>query len=81
MRVIAYTYDADTHCEHCTLAYPGVKTDEFGDLQGEDSEGNKIHPLFDTDEWYLNDVFEGNDTATLVCGTCGEVIETLDLTD
>ena len=77
MRVIAYTYEADYHCVSCAF-------DRFGDMldrdDAVDSEGNPPHPVFSTDEWYANDIFEGNTTATLACGTCGEVIETIDLT-
>lgn len=46
-----------------------------------DSENNPIHAMLDNEEWYANDIYEGNSKATLVCGTCGEVIEEMDLTE
>jgi len=41
-----------------------------------DSEGNAIHPVFDTEEWYANDIYEGNKTATLGCSDCGTILDT-----
>lgn len=91
-KVIGYTYDADYHCINCTTAYikggtqsrtpPHPKqverwldgTDEFPD-----SENNPIHPIFDTDEWYANDIHEGRSHATLNCGTCGDEIDEVNL--
>lgn len=62
MRVIAYTYDADVHCPGCANEDANVGilhrepplqlgVDEHGlayDLM--DKEGNRITPVFDTDE-------------------------------
>jgi hypothetical protein len=73
MRVIAYTYEADHHCEACTAA-------RFGpECEGIDGEGNEVGAVAPWDEWYANDVYEGNATATLACGTCGEIIEEIQL--
>ena len=79
MKVIAYTYDADYHCEDCATKLYGSDEDGWVPEGAEDSEGNDVHPVFDTDEWYANDVYEGNESATLCCGDCLEVIETIDL--
>jgi hypothetical protein len=87
MRVIAYAYDADHRCIDCTKEYIKATVPDIEEvekiLEGmrdfEDSEGNPIHPLFSTDEWYANDIYEGNDSATLACGTCGEIIEEVEL--
>lgn len=78
MRVIAYTYEADYHCLACT-AKGFNPPDSYGDYHGVDSEGNEIHPVFDTDEWYANDIYEGVRFAKLVCGDCLEIIEEVDL--
>lgn len=75
MRVIAYSYDADIHCIGCTqgrLANSGFKF-PVNDRRDEhlipenavDSEGNKIHPIFSTDE----------NSDGLYCGDCHEEIE------
>jgi hypothetical protein len=86
MRVIAYTYDADYHCIDCTKDYLGTKPKanwakfHEGEEEVEDSEGNPLHPVFDTDEWYANDIYEGRKHATLSCGTCGDIIREIDLT-
>lgn len=111
MRLIGYTYNADHHCESCTLAYaravpyseyvwnppnsrkmgryrdediqvspnqPGIinlaKAIRLGVIR--DSENNAIHPMFDTDEWYANDIYEGKKSATLNCGDCGTELAT-----
>ncbi len=100
MNLIGYQYDADNHCEKCTLDYAReVPYSEyvFGEYRDEDiahspgiidlseaidlgvihdSENNAIHPLFDTDEWYANDIYEGNESATLNCSDCGEEMDT-----
>lgn len=79
MNVIAYTYDADYHCPACAEErFRGITHGlEPSDFQ--DSEGNPPHPLFDTDEWFANDIYEGNSKATLYCGDCHEIIEELEL--
>jgi len=71
MRVIAYDYEADHHCLECTARRFGPATDDC-----EDGEGNPIHPVLDTDEWYADEQYLGiTGDAQLVCGDCGEVIE------
>ena len=76
MTVLCYTYEADVHCASCAFARFGDMLDRDDAIDGE---GNPVHAMLDGEEWYANDVFEGNDTATLGCGTCGEVIEEIDL--
>ena len=75
MRVVAYTYEADVHCIHCTRQRFGKHKlahkpsaphdyDEHGlDYKQEDREGNLIHPVFDIDP---------NEHSH--CGTCREEI-------
>jgi hypothetical protein len=41
-----------------------------------DSEGNPIHAMFDNDEWYANNLYEGKKTATLNCSDCGKELDT-----
>lgn len=78
MELIAYTYDADYHCTGCAYdRFPGMNSGNSDEYR--DSEGNPPHPLFDTDEWYANDMYEGNTKATLGCSTCHEVILEVDL--
>lgn len=75
MRIIAYTYDADTHCVSCAkitafrLAPESlnedIQYDEHGiAVQSVDSEGNPVHPVFSTDE----------QLEPLFCGDCWEEI-------
>ena len=47
----------------------------YGDQQ--DSEGNFVHPVFNTDEWQeLDEGFiEENPTQYMACGDCHEVID------
>jgi hypothetical protein len=86
MKVICYTYDADHHCEECMVnmlwnrgqPYMFLSYDDViaWSEKAKDSEGNPIHPMFDTEEWYANDIFEGNKSATLNCGDCGKELDT-----
>jgi hypothetical protein len=69
---IAYTYDADTHCEDCAMARFGV--DDRGEITGVDSEGNEVGAIFPWSEWHEPTLPLPQ---TLVCGTCLGVIETL----
>ena len=87
MRILAYKYDADYHCIDCTIQkfkQPlaiNLDVDENGiGMEIEDSEGNYVSPLFDTDEWYhldelpVIDLTE-NPKQILSCGTCREKID------
>lgn len=61
MKIIAYTFEADVHCVYCTQkrhkskpfdTWGKFEIDEHGLPEtAEDSEGNFIHHVFDTDEW------------------------------
>lgn len=66
---IAYTYEADHHCESCALERFG--RDEYGDITGTDSEGNEVGVVAPWDEWQQ----QLEEAETLACGTCGGVIE------
>ncbi len=62
---IAYTYEADYHCEQCAV-------DRFGlGVSGDDGEGNPVGAVFPWDEWQQ---FTG-EPETLACGTCHAVID------
>lgn len=77
MKVVGYSYDADIHCVDCTikgfqpyLPESGHRTvEDWLDAEDlpHDSEGNEIHPIFDTDE--AGDSPEH-------CGDCGAYINT-----
>lgn len=72
MNVIAYAYEADHHCIDCTRERFGgsAEADQNGvPIRARDNEGNPVHPVFDTDEQFLD----------LVCGDCGEVIEVIEV--
>jgi hypothetical protein len=59
--IVGYTYDADQHCVDCThKRFPVL------DESTRDSEGNEIHPIFDTNE-------AGNSPSH--CGEWGVLIE------
>jgi hypothetical protein len=71
MQVIGYTYEADYHCIECATKAFGYKLthpERVG--KAIDSEGNEVHPVFDTDEWYANAIYEGETHDTLNCGDC-----------
>jgi hypothetical protein len=74
---IAYVYEADYHCESCAEARFG--RDEDGWISGTDSEGNEVGIVSPWDEWYANEVYEGKTEAALYCGTCGGLIDEVDL--
>lgn len=67
---IAYTYEADHHCEACALARFG--RDDHGDIIGTDSEGNPVGVVAPWDEWHEPSQ-EG--LQVLSCGTCGREID------
>jgi hypothetical protein len=70
--VIAYTYEADYHCPDCAI-------ERFGQQEGRswaredatDNEGNGVHPVFASDEWW--NPGEGNQT--LACTDCGRELD------
>jgi hypothetical protein len=70
MRIIAYTFEADYHCLDCTET-------RFPDMEGTDSEGNSIHPLFSTDEWCEldKDFLAEHPVQYIECGDCLNVID------
>ena len=74
---IAFTYEADHHCESCAEKRFGRNED--GEITGTDGEGNSVGVIAPWNEWYANDMYEGNEVAVLTCGTCGEVIEEREL--
>lgn len=81
MRVIGYTYEADYHCTDCAEErFPGISKDDG--TKYEDSEGNEPHPIFDTDEWYANDIYEGKkEVVTFNCSDCGAEMDEVDLSE
>ena len=72
---IAYTYEADVHCPKCAEARFGI-CDDHGQIACcvEDREGNRPGVIAPWDEW----VHDLSQPDILMCGTCGEVIETYD---
>jgi hypothetical protein len=78
---IAYTYEADYHCPSCAFARFGEDEHGFVPEDAEDYEGNGVGALAPWEEWYSNDVYEGNDSAILVCGTCSFVIKEINLSE
>lgn len=68
-RIIAYSYEAAHHCPECTFKrFPEADVDND---TAEDSEGNRVHPLFDYDEWFQIDEL----CETLSCDDCHEEID------
>jgi hypothetical protein len=65
---IAYTFEADYHCEACTRA-------RFPTTEGTDCEGNPVGAVFPWDEW--GDP-EDEREQWLTCGTCHGVIDHCD---
>lgn len=56
-RIIGYSYEADIYCPRCTqfrFFDPSVPTDKRDEhlvpLEAKDREGNRVHPIFSTDE-------------------------------
>jgi len=66
--VVGYAYDAALHCVDCTLAHFNIDSasQELIDTR-EDSEGNKIHPVFNGE-----DARDGVGTISASCDDCGE---------
>lgn len=63
MKIIAYAYEADLHCQECTLQRFGAELNGTATIK--DREGNEVHPIFDIDE----------QLEPLVCGDCHEIID------
>ena len=78
MNIIAYTYEADTHCIDCTNKRFGA-TPTYRIHR--DNEGNLIDALFETDEWQeLDEGFlEENPIQHMVCGDCHKIIDTYEV--
>ena len=76
---IAYTYEADYHCPDCAFKRFGRDDNGFVPEDAKDSEGNPVGAVSPWEEWYDNDLYEGNSYAVLGCSDCGEIIEEIDL--
>ena len=83
--VIGYTFDADYYCVACTeRLHPGStdwRAEGFDPADHTDSEGNEVHPLFGSDEWwepseYAPLAFERG-PQTLYCSNCHGEIDAL----
>jgi hypothetical protein len=77
----AYQYEADIHCIDCTHKRFAYKHDDgciYLDDDQLDNEGNEVHPVFDTDEWYDYGDTE-NPIQHMVCGDCHKIIETYEV--
>lgn len=70
--VIAYTYDADTHCPDCARERFGTDKNGYVPDSAEDSEGNPVGAVFADSEWF--DYYATEDQV-LTCGTCGDEID------
>ena len=81
MRVIAYAYNADHHCEDCTVNMLWNRGQPYMFMTysdvvrqidiAKDSEGNPLHPVFSIDEWY--NIGEGDQV--LACTDCGKELD------
>lgn len=63
MNVEAYTYDADVHCINCAIARFGQDDNGWVPIDAEDSEGNPVGAVFDSN---------CDEADWAHCGTCGE---------
>jgi hypothetical protein len=68
---IAYTYEADYHCEACAEARFGMNYADAVAGDAIDAEGNRVGVVAPWDEWQS---FTG-DCEVLACGTCGVVLD------
>jgi hypothetical protein len=68
MQVIGYQYDADYHCINCAIIRWPLSVLK-------DGAKHEVHPLFDTDEWYANAMYEGKEYEALHCSDCGRLID------
>ena len=59
-----WTYEADTHCHHCTVKRFGENA--LCNDTALDNEGNPVHPVFFANNEYPKGV---------TCGTCREEID------
>lgn len=77
--IVAWTYEADIHCLDCAEERfgPPLRISGSGrELEGIDSEGNQISPVFlDQLSEFSMDYDEFDGRATVNCGTCHEEIE------
>lgn len=93
MKIIGYTYEADHHCVECTKTrsnaggfgllpkQPVAKRehDEHGvPYAVVDNEGNRVHPIFSTDELPCDISDENGGYSPVVCGDCFIVIRERD---
>lgn len=63
--IVGWKYEADIHCWDCaTRRLPKLRNDPNAAIL--DSEGNEVHPIFETDEGALDEV----------CGDCFDYIAT-----
>ncbi len=74
---IAYIYEADHHCPRCAFKRFGADADGWIAGDAIDREGNTVGVLAPWDEWQC---FDG-ENETLGCGTCGDVIDTYEVSD
>ena len=72
---IAYAYDADIHCESCSIRRYGIDGPgrPWVRENAVDREGNPVHPVFPDDAPWT---YSPDGSHRLWCGTCGECIET-----
>lgn len=64
--ILAYTYDADTHCTICARKRFGAGPD--GEVYARDNEGNEARPVFSWDD------LEADYEDGMYCGTCHHCI-------
>jgi hypothetical protein len=69
VNVIGYTYEAGDHCIDCATERFGMDNNGFVPADAIDNEGNPIHPIFSTDEWW-NEIPD-----SLNCEDCLEEID------
>lgn len=74
--VLCYTYDADYHCTDCAIARYGEhpRSPVVHRWAATPDTGEAPQPVFGDSEWY--DPYDDT-PQTLCCGTCGDVIDTL----
>ena len=70
---VAYTYEADYHCEACAEQRFG--RDAHGDVMGVDNEGNEVGAVAPWDSWCNYESEEDDSLCVLTCSTCQHIIE------